>query len=124
MAVVRETLPDGMELEALHLVVVISLFAARTPLLAAMRVDAGEGDRDIAVLVRELGDLPPPRNPPPPPPRSDPCTGSCRIDGEDDEAHLGFAIHLPSILRHRPGSSLGSVVRPLASWQSVAFLPG
>src|SRR2546423_5777654 len=91
-AVVRkELLRRRMELEAAHAIVLDQPPRLRDAFGAAMRIDARERDRHVAVLVRELGDL---------------LVGDLvlaaflRIDGEDDEAHLELAVHLRH-LRHR-----------------------
>src|SRR6266850_122291 len=57
----------------------------RDALFATVRVDARERDGDIAVLVRELGDLLV---------RDLAARVLAGIDGEDDECHLELAVHL------------------------------
>src|SRR5437762_3453590 len=53
----RERLHRGMELEAFDVVVLDELPGERNPFGAAVRIDAGKGNRDVGILVRELGDL-------------------------------------------------------------------
>ena len=74
-----------MELEAAHPVVLDEPAGLRHTLGAAVRIDAGERDRDIAVLVRKLGDLL----------VRDLAAGILAgVDGEDDEGHLELAVHV------------------------------
>ena len=95
-----------MELEALDLVVGDQSPCRAHALVAAVRVDAGEGNRDIAVLVRELGDLL----------VADLAARVLAgIDREDDEGHLQLAVHLRH-LRH------GLVLRLVAEVASHRLL--
>ena len=103
-AVVREELLHRrMELEALAPCSrVIRRSPARTPSAPRCGFDAREGDRDVAVLVRELGDLL----------VGDLAAGLLRaVDGEDHERHLELAVHLGH-LRHRLVLRLVAEVAP------------
>src|SRR5690606_8013959 len=105
IAVVREkALNDRMELEAAYPEVADQPARLAHAHLAARRIDAGEGYRDVGVLMGRLGDLLVADAPDPHPPFV--------IYGEHHEAHLAAAIVVGHLRYRRMLDLVAEILAP------------